>query len=346
MIEILNLCLQLPDFSLKDINLRVERGEFFALIGPTGSGKSLLLEAIIGLLNLRSGKVIIEGREVTKLPPEKRGLGIVYQDYALFPHLSVKKNILYGVKYQDIPPSKVNSRFQELTATLNLKPLLERKPTTLSGGEKQRVALARVMILNPSALLLDEPLSALDPMFQDEIKDVLQKLHHKMGTTFIMVSHNFSDVLYLADRGAIINKGEIIQTGHIQELFQKPDSSFAAQFVGMKNLFPARIKGNQAVFEDFSIYLSSKTQGRDNYLALRPEDIIPAKNPINGFDNLLSGKIKRLVCKGFYFEASIEVGKVTFFAVWTRDQVEEKDLSPGQQIKIAFQSKKIHTFYQ
>lgn len=346
MIKVDNCSLDLPGFSLEEINLEIEKGEFFALIGPTGAGKSLLLEAIMGILSLRSGQIIIDQKEVTGLPPEKRGLGILYQDLALFPHMNVKKNILYGIKYQDISRQEVDRRFNDLIERLRLRHLLNRSPTTLSGGEKQRVALARLLILNPVAILLDEPLSALDPMFQDEIKDLFKSLNTEMGITFIMVSHNFTDVFYLADRGAIINKGQIIQVGPVQELFQKPNSCFVANFVGVKNLFQIRINGNKAIMDDLEINLDSSNKEDANFLALRPEDIVPVSDSCNNFDNSFIGTMTRLVCKGFYFEIGIRVGRAEFQAIWSRYLVEQYNLSIGDKIEIAFSANSVHTFRQ
>ncbi|MEA1963516.1 MAG: ATP-binding cassette domain-containing protein, partial [Candidatus Aerophobetes bacterium] len=169
MITIKDLYVQLPEFSLEGVSLSLNKGEFFALIGPTGAGKTLLLETIAGLLPAKKGQIWIKGKEVTHLSPEKRGIGIVYQDYALFPHLTVKHNIEYGLHFNRERGEGVKKDFNWLIERLNLTHLLNRYPDTLSGGEKQRVALARAMIIKPSLLLLDEPLSALDQNFREEI---------------------------------------------------------------------------------------------------------------------------------------------------------------------------------
>ena len=202
MISVSGLSLKLPGFSLKNINLNVGQNDFFALIGPTGSGKSLLLEAIMGLIAVDSGRVMINGQDVTRASTEKRNAGIVYQDYALFPHLSVRKNIMYGVKHHRIPKQEAVKRFDSLVEQMNLERVLERFPDTLSGGEKQRVALARALILKPLVLLLDEPLSALDPVLQ-MISNTCSNHFTKKPHNLFNGLHDFADVMFLAKTGPL-----------------------------------------------------------------------------------------------------------------------------------------------
>ena len=344
MIRVRDLSIRLPGFSLESIDLDVSERDFFALIGPTGSGKSLLLEAIMGLMPIDSGAVFLDNQEITKTPPEQRGLGIVYQDYALFPHLDVQKNIHYGVRYHAISKVEAKERFEFLVETMNLSHLLNRHPLTLSGGEKQRVALCRALILNPRVLLLDEPLSALDPVLQDDIKNLLKSLHHTLGTTFVMVSHDFSDVLFLANRGAIIHRGKIEQTGTIQELFEKPQSPFAAEFVGMKNVFPITgCNGCTVGIQGLEVCLDRPAAGR-GFLAVRPEEILSLDGDQGGGANRFSGLVQRLVNRGFYFDVFIRVNGVEFMAQWTRRQVLERKLKSGDIICIDIPEAIVHTF--
>ena len=344
MIGVRDLSIQLSGFSLESINLDVNAGDFFALIGPTGSGKSLLLEAIMGLMPIDMGGVFLRGREITKIPPERRGLGIVYQDYALFPHLNVRKNIFYGVRYHPVPRMGWAERFEFFVETMNLSHLLDRYPLTLSGGEKQRVALCRALILNPRVLLLDEPLSALDPVLQDEIKNLLKSLHQSLGTTFIMVSHDFSDVLFLANRGAIIHRGKIQQTGTIQELFEQPGSPFVAEFVGMKNLFPIiGCNGRKVSLKGIDVCLDHAVFGHC-HLAVRPEEILLTDRGLGAHANRFSGTVKGLVNRGFYFDVYIQVNTVEFMAQWTRRQVLKEKLKSGDSIWIEIPRGSVHTF--
>ena len=352
MLKVSNFHLNLPEFSLKNINLEIKKGEFFALIGPTGSGKSLLLEAIMGIIPSNSdknrGKIYLHDRDITSLPPEARGLGIVYQDSALFPHLTALQNITFGLKYHKVNMDKARKQLDFLVQKLGIGHLLDRYPPTLSGGEKQRVALARVLILNPQAILLDEPLSALDPAFQEEIRELLKSLHQELKITFVMVSHNFPEVLYLADSGAIIHQGKIVQQGKIQHIFHHPNSCFVANFVGIKNVFPARINANKAFTNGVEIKLSPES-GRQNhnYLSIRPEEIIllsPDRARDNSVDNVFTGYITGISCQGFYFNVFVDVQGVKFQAIWSQKDMADQGLNQGSKVTIGFRSKAVHTF--
>ena len=341
MIHIQNLHLSLPDFALKDISLDIDKGDFFALIGPTGSGKSLILEAMMGLVSMDSGRIMLGNRDITTLAPEKRGLGIVYQDYALFPHVNVRKNILYGIKYHDLSREKTAEHFDFLVQSLGIGRLLQRYPDTLSGGEKQRVALARALILNPSALLLDEPLSALDPMLKEEIKDMLRTIHRELSMTIIMVSHSFSDVFYLANRAAIVKNGRIRQQGTVNQVFEEPNSRFTAGFVGMRNLMRTGIKGDKAMVDTLAITLPQGSDPMGKYLALRPEDIRPLPPGHTTYENVFTGTVTRIAHRGFYFDIWLTIEGVPFLALWDKNYVLDHTIRPGQKIEVGFHADKV-----
>lgn len=207
MIKTENLNVSLLGFHLYNINLSIKEGEFFVLMGPTGAGKTVLLEAMAGLVPVKSGRIIIGGKDVAKLPPEKRGISIVYQDYALFPHLTVMENIKYGLHFQRVNKKDAEKRTSRLLDELEILHLEKRFPENLSGGELQRVALARALMVNPGVLLLDEPLSALDARFREDVRSGLKKLHRSSGATFLMVTHDFADALSLADQAAVMSDG-------------------------------------------------------------------------------------------------------------------------------------------
>jgi len=301
MISIHNLNINLKEFNLYDINLSIDKNEFFALMGPTGAGKTVLLEAIAGLVPLLRGKIFVGEREVTKLPPEKRGISIVYQDYALFPHLTVLQNITYGLHFQKIDKTNAEKRLHRLLGVLNLFDLKNRFPVNLSGGEKQRVALARALIVEPEVLLLDEPLSSLDPNFREEIRSALKRLHQSSNTTFLMVTHDFADVLSLAGRAAVMNKGHIEQIGNVREIFEKPASPFVADFVGMKNLYEASFNKTYSVVSGLKIDIGRAVNPSSRYLAIRPEDIILSREKFtSSMRNNYSGIISQINNHGFF----------------------------------------------
>jgi ABC-type Fe3+/spermidine/putrescine transport system ATPase subunit len=234
MLKVENLTVKCGAFTLKEITFQVAHSEFFVVLGPTGAGKTVLLETIAGLHSPTRGRVFLGGRDVTLLPPEQRGISIVYQDYALFPHLKVKENITYGLRFRH-EFRRTEKNWREVVNLLGIGHLLARYPGSLSGGEKQRVALARALVTQPQMLLLDEPLSALDPGTRKEIEQELKKLHLALGLTTVMVTHNFGEVFALADRVAVILDGALAQVGTPQEVFRSPKSREVARFVGIEN---------------------------------------------------------------------------------------------------------------
>jgi len=345
MIRLEELHIRLPDFSLDNVNLDIPAGEFFVLMGPTGSGKTLLLEAIAGLIKTSRGHVFIAGKEVTGLPPEKRDIGIVYQDQALFPHLTVAQNIFYGLRYHQIDSKKAREHIDGLVSLLDLKHLLNRLPVNLSGGEKQRVALARALAVQPGVLLLDEPLSALDPNFRDGVRTALKALHKNTGATFMMVSHDFTDALSLADRAAVINKGRIEQVGQVDDIFKRPVSTFSADFVGMKNIFKARFNGAHTALGDLEIKLDKPPGNGQGHIAIRPEDIELSKNNFREKPhNTYKGKVVGILDQGFTYEVHIQAGHTIFKSLVTKRDLFQLALQEGETIFIAFKASAVHSF--
>ncbi len=345
MIRVENLNVSLLDFHLRDIHLTVDENEFFALMGPTGAGKTVLLEAIAGLVPIKSGRVFIGHREVTGLPPEKRGIGIVYQDHALFPHQTVLQNISYGLHFHKAQKADAENRRERLIDLLHLSHILNRLPIHLSGGEKQRVALARALMVAPEVLLLDEPLSALDPNFREEIRDSLKDLHKSSKTTFLMVTHDFSDAFFLAERAAVMNQGRLEQTGGTKEVFRRPNSLFAAEFVGMKNVFPATFDGPRAMVGDLKIELGAPVEGPKQYLSVRPEDVVISRESAstNGWTPL-RGEIKRVVDYGFYFNISVKTGGVIFQSLMPKSMLMDTDPMGWKEAYVHLRPSSMHVF--
>jgi ABC-type sugar transport system ATPase subunit len=292
LIEVKNLSISLGDFSLKAISFEVKEGEFYILFGPTGAGKSVVMETIAGVLVPDGGRILIGGREVTRLKPEKRDIAICYQDYALFPHLTVEENIRYGLKYKD-PGSEF---FPRLVSLLGIGPIMKRYPENLSGGEKQRVSLARALMVRPKVFLLDEPLSALDSHIKDQLMRDIKQLHQEFQMTTLMITHSFQEAFFLGDRGSVIHEGRIQQTGTMEEIFLRPNSPFVANFVGLKNVFKAEVFHHLAVDTP--------------YVGIRPENIRlhKKKTPAS-----YSGVVTEISDMGSYFEIVIaaEMGRVT-----------------------------------
>lgn len=246
MLRIENLYKKLGSFELKDINLEIAQGEYFVILGPTGTGKSVILEIIAGLYKPDKGHFYFNEKDLSKEYPENRQIGFVYQDYLLFPHLCVKENIIFGLKQKKIFKKQIQQKLDAIVSMFKIEHLLKRHPTNLSGGEQQRVAMARALITSPKILLMDEPLSALDPSTKNEFLITLKKIHENRKNTVIHVTHDFNVALYLADRIAIMNDGAIVQVGTPEEIFKKPNSIFVAKFIGMKDTLKNRIDNSKA----------------------------------------------------------------------------------------------------
>lgn len=343
MIQLDALTIALPGFAVRDISLQVAAGEFFALIGPTGSGKTVLLEAIAGLVKVTQGQIRVDGRDLTRLPPERRRIGIVYQDYALFPHLTVMENIRFGLRYHGIDPMDGQQRIDHLIDLLGLQRIVQRLPLHLSGGEKQRACLARALSVKPQVLLLDEPLSALDPNFRDEIRRALKDLHRELGITFMMVTHDFNEALCLADRVGVIREGVMEQVGTTEEVFEQPATPFVANFVGMKNVFEGRFSDGFAEFGGLSCPLPESNSGR--YLALRPEDIVLAKVPLSEVDcQVFPGEIAKIVPLGFVHEISVRCQEAEFVTYLDRKNLFGGGFEVGDQVTLGFDPAAAHVF--
>jgi len=216
---------------VKDFSLEINEKEFLVLLGPSGSGKTTLLRLIAGLESLDEGRIFIEGRDVSKIPTQVRGIGMVFQDLALWPHMTVWDNIAFGLSAQKVDKKEQEIRIKEGLEAVHLHQHLKAYPQELSGGEKQRVALARALVLKPKVLLMDEPLSSLDPLLKDTIQILLKEVHSEFGMTTIYVTHQQTEALELGERVAVINQGELIQSGTYQELLDNPLNDFVKKFV-------------------------------------------------------------------------------------------------------------------
>src|SRR5579883_3145852 len=222
--------------ALDVVSLRVRQGEFIALLGPSGCGKTTLLRTIAGFVEPSAGEVWIDGREVTRLPPNRRPVNTVFQSYALFPHYSVRDNVAYGPRRQGIGSSVIAEMVADALAMVGMESFADRYPAQLSGGQQQRVALARAIVNRPKVLLLDEPLGALDLKLRKRMQLELKQLHQKLGITFLYVTHDQEEALVMADRIAVMSEGRIVQLGSGEEIYREPNCRYVADFIGEANL--------------------------------------------------------------------------------------------------------------
>lgn len=233
MLELQSIGKRLGSFKMDDLTLSLGSGEYFVLLGPSGSGKTVLLEIVAGLIRPDRGRIFWQGQDITTAAPEARGFSIVYQDYALFPHMTVARNIAYGLRARGTKSQEAASRARSMARRLGIDGLLDRYPERLSGGEKQRVALARALVTRPQMLLLDEPLAALDANIRLRLQDELRRLPGETGTTFLHVTHDLEEAMYLGDRAGVILDGRIHQCAPPGELLERPANRQVAQFLGL-----------------------------------------------------------------------------------------------------------------
>ena len=317
MIEVRGLNLFLGDFWVENLNLTLQEEVYNVLLGPTGSGKTLILESVIGLRNFQSGKIIIGGEEIQNFPPERRGISYLPQDLALFPHLTVRENLLYGLRAQKKSPRENENHLSSLIDTLKIGHLLDRYPQGLSGGEKQRVALGRALAPSPQLLLLDEPLAALDPALKNEIQQLLISLHRSLKFTALHVTHDLDEAYLLGDSITVLIGGKVEQRGKREEVFLRPQTVKVAHFLGLRNLFRERVlkveeegKSITVSFWGREITLPSNhaakplSPGDDVILYLRPEEVMiiregkPIKESLR--QNILAGEVARIMDRGTY----------------------------------------------
>ena len=333
----------LGEFSLSNVSLSVEDGEYFIVLGPTGAGKTILLETIAGIYTPDAGRILLNGRDITDVPARERRIGMVYQDYMLFPHLTVEANIGFGLKSR-ADPAFIRGKVEESADLLNIGHLLQRYPGTLSGGEQQRAAIARALVMEPEALLLDEPLSALDVKTRENLRAELARIHEATGTTIVHITHNFEEVFDLADRVAIMRGGDVIQVGTPEEIFRRPNSDFVAGFVGVENLFCGTGSGDGTVaVGDLRIRAENAIPGPVS-VAIRPEEILLSKTPLpeNG-KNVVIGRVDSVRPNGGLVRVSVDAG-VQFRVTLTRQGFEETGVAPGDAVHLAFRSSAAHVY--
>ncbi len=274
-----------PVRAVDGVELDIRRNEFFALLGPSGCGKSTLLRMLAGFVTPTAGDIVLEGDSITGLPPERRPLNLMFQSYALFPHMTVAKNLAYGLEMDRLPKVEIARRVEEIMAVTDLTEFASRKPEQLSGGQRQRVALARALVKRPKVLLLDEPLGALDKKLRERMQLELKRLQHEVGITFIIVTHDQEEALVMADRMAILKDGKLLQHGAPAEIYQNPADRFVANFIGVMNFIEGQV-GTDGFFEAPGLTVSNAASAAGQAaLAIRPEEIDlvgPEENGLQG----------------------------------------------------------------
>lgn len=334
--------------ALKDLSLSIRSGEFIALLGPSGCGKSTALNCLAGLLPLTGGRILMDGQQIDQLPPEKRGFGMVFQNYALFPHLSVERNIAFGLEMRNIPKAEIKKRVAEAIDLVQLGPHASKLPGQMSGGQQQRVAIARAVVLRPPLVLMDEPLSNLDAKLRLEMRTEIRRLHQSLGLTTLYVTHDQEEALSLADRLVVLRLGEVQQVGTPQELHEHPVNWHVADFMGYRNLMEGVVErghGSNVTVSVLGTTVNGSTRdllhaGDHVKVALRPEDfdIAPAGTATAGLASI-EATVEVVEYQGREFAIEVRANNGQALHVRTSKYVE-----PGRRVTLTASQDRVLVF--
>ena len=331
------------NLGVKNLDLEVAEGEFLTLLGPSGCGKTTTLRMIAGFEEASAGIIKVEGERVENKEPFERNVNTVFQNYALFPHMTVFNNIAYGLTIKKVPKAEINERVTEMLKMVQMEPYAKRKPDELSGGQKQRVAIARALVNRPKVLLLDEPLGALDLKLRKQMQIELKRLQKKLGITFIYVTHDQEEALTMSDRIAVMHGGVLEQLDVPTEIYEHPKTRFVAGFIGESNIFDGKVvakdgdlltvetaEGNlQVVGSDFAV-------GEEMHVSIRPEYLEVSTAPVAGFT--LEGKIKDFIYQGSVVKTAVDLkgGMEVKYSRFEQDQA----VSEGEKVYVCWKPEK------
>ena len=331
--------------AVNDVTLRIPGGEFFSMLGPSGCGKTTTLRMIAGFETPDAGRILLQGRDVTAIPPQKRNVNMVFQAYGLFPHMTVAENVAFGLKIKRMPRAEIGQRVTEVMQTVRLEGMGDRRPAQLSGGQQQRVALARALVNRPAALLLDEPLGALDLQLRKEMQLELKRLQSATGTTFVYVTHDQEEAMTMSDRIAVMNHGVVEQVASPRELYGQPASAFVAGFIGVSNLLTFRTdrrEGDTLVMDlgegqRICAPAGAETSpvGADTTITVRPEWIKLGDADLNGRDSRVKGTVTDVVYLGSVTQLMVLLPTGERLTVHRlNDEVAGTDPTPGAVVEL------------
>jgi len=350
MIHIRNLSRTWGNFRLAHVSFSASRGEYVVILGPTGCGKTLLLETVAGIHKGYSGNILIDGKDVSGIPPYRRSIGFVYQKSLLFPNLTVAENIAFGMRVRGVGRARRERMLYDLAALLKITYLLDRDVTSLSGGEMQKVALARALAIEPTLLLLDEPLSPLDQASKDRLIDELENLHVAMGTTTLHVTHDHNIARRLADRIVLLRNGSVVQVGEVADVFSKPATHFAAQFVRAPNIILGNVMRFDGQYAEIMCRGSVLLRARSNIsgtvgITVPPEEIkISVAAPPPNCHNVLNGVIERVEREAGLLRVEVQTDIGPLQAVMPPDELAAVMVPGDNRIYAHFHPDTVHVF--
>jgi spermidine/putrescine ABC transporter ATP-binding subunit len=319
-----------PTVAVDRVSLEIEEGSFFTLLGPSGCGKTTLLRVVAGFHLPDRGEVYLRERRITHVPPHLRGTAMVFQEYALFPHMTVEENVAYGLRMRRVPAAEARARVARVLELVGLVGQERKYPHQLSGGQQQRVALARALVVEPEVLLLDEPLSNLDAKLRVRVREELRELQRRLGQTTVYVTHDQEEALALSDRIAVMNTGRVLQVGTPEEIYLRPKNRFVAEFVGLANFLegywvsPGVVRTGTG---DLRVGQATAPGGRA-LLAVRPEEVRLHRGAPEGAVNLLRGRVRSVTFLGSVRRCTMELDGVS----WVVDVRGEESIRPAEEV--------------
>jgi putative spermidine/putrescine transport system ATP-binding protein len=343
-----------PNVVVDNFNLQVERGECISFLGPSGCGKTTTLNMIAGFLEPDQGDLLIKGKRMNGIPSNKRELGMVFQTYSLFPHMTIYENVAYGLKLRKVPKADIARRVKQVLELVKLPHVADRYPKQLSGGQRQRIAIARALVTEPSLLLLDEPLSNLDAKLREELRDELKRLQRDIGVTTIFVTHDQEEALYLSNRIVVLDHGKVEQIGTPWDIYNRPASEFVHTFIGKSNRLQGVVEqvrnGTLALKTDAGFTLLGDSRDRSFSVGetvsiyVRPEKIgLHAAESDGSGGNQVKGVVKLTSFMGAYTECEVELGRSTVTVRMPTARQEER-LSPGQTVYLNWKPEDVFVF--
>ncbi len=330
--------------AVDDVSIRIREGEFFSLLGPSGCGKTTTLRLIAGFEEPTEGTVYIRGRDVTHIPPHKRDTGMVFQNYALFPHRTIFDNVAFGLRMRHVPKEEIRKKVSEALRLVEMEGLGDRRPSQLSGGQQQRIALARAIVIEPNVLLCDEPLGALDKKLRQQMQFELKNLQKKIGVTLVYVTHDQEEALTMSDRIAVMHRGRVVQTGSPLEIYNRPETRFVSNFIGDSNLFEGSVERTEAeaaeVITKDHVRLITRSDGisvgDQVTVAVRPEKARLLKRNEKA-DNAFAGSVESANFMGasIRYRIALPSGRLVF--VVEPNDGSKPIFSPGQEARVGWE---------
>ncbi|WP_299826039.1 ABC transporter ATP-binding protein [uncultured Roseobacter sp.] len=330
---------------VKDLNLSMPKGEFLTMLGPSGSGKTTCLMMLAGFETATHGDIRLDGVSINNIPPHKRGIGMVFQNYALFPHMTVAENLSFPLEVRKMSKSDREAKVTRALGMVQMGDFAGRRPSQLSGGQQQRIALARALVFEPELVLMDEPLGALDKQLRETLQFEITKLAHDLGITVVYVTHDQTEALTMSDRVAVFDDGRIQQLAPPDKLYEEPENSFVAQFIGENNTLEGRvkeIKGGTALIElDSGELIDAQpvnvaAAGERTRVSIRPERVEYNKDRLSADAHTLKAEVLEFIYMGDIFRTRLRVAGTDEFIIKTRNAPDVERLTPGQQIEIGW----------